>query len=179
MRGGAVLLALLIGGPIYAGPSDSGRLPPCDAPDVDPWVTELRDGVLSFDLLAKYAVELYGSPITCEGSVTTEFDGTKFGLLRLGFTGGARFQVETLPPEMSVATLRNPAGFADEDAARRVLEAHCDTVGVEIDWSAPRTTTDGDERIETYSDPDEGMNASASLVFREDTLVALRFSLAL
>lgn len=161
------------------GRAEHGRPSPCEGADVDPWVTRLRDRVVSWDLLAKHAIEHHGPPIACEGRVTTEFEGTKFGVLRLGFAGGTWFEVATMPPESSVATLRSPAGFDDEDAARELLEAYCAEIGVEIDWTRATPTTEGDERIETYSDPDDGLNASASLVFVGDTLVALRFSLAL
>ena len=92
--------------------------PTCDGPDGDLWVRELRERVLRFDDLAAFAVELYGTPLTCEGVVTAEFDGMKFGSLRLGFPEGATFQVETQPPEASMATLRAPSGFADEEVAR-------------------------------------------------------------
>lgn len=158
---------------------DPSSLTACDAPDADPWVTRLRDRVLEFDLLARTAIRLHGAPIVCEGKVTTLFDGNAFGVLRLGFEGGASFEVETQPPETSIAVLRDPAGLADEDAARRALEAYCEDVGVEIDWTDAETRTDGEERTVTYRDPDEGLNASASLVYRGGTLIALRFSLAL
>jgi len=179
------LLALVLAGTVaapacaQAPESDPRALPPCDTPQADAWVTHLRDRVLQFDLLAKYAVQRYGLPISCEGSVTAEYDGSEFGILRLGFEGGASFEIETQPPETSIATLRNPAGFADEDAARRTLEAYCDDIGVDIDWTVDETTVDGDERLVTYSDPEEGLNAMASLIYRGGTLVGLRFSLAL
>jgi len=179
-RAGWLLGTLLFVGAGPAGPSGQDRvLAPCDAPDVAPWVTRLRDRVLSFDRLALHAVELYGPPVTCEGAVTSEFDGVEFGVVRLGFAGGAWFEIETLPPEASIAILRSPAGFPDEDEARRVLAAYCDEVGVEIDWTVPATATDGVERIEAYTDPDDGLNASASFVFRDDTLIGLRLSLSL
>jgi hypothetical protein len=135
--------------------------------------------VVSFDRLAGYAIELFGPPLTCEGSVTTEFDGMKFGVVRLGFAGGASFQVETMPPEMSVVTLRTSSGFDDEDSARGVLEEYSANVGLAIDWAAQTVTREGDERVHTSWDPNAGLNGSASFIFLEDTLIALRFSLGL
>jgi triacylglycerol lipase len=153
--------------------------PACDGPDADPWVRELRDRILHFDELAGFAVESYGAPLTCEGAAATEFDGMKFGSLRLGFSERATFRVESMPPETSAVTLRAPSGFDDEAAARQVLKAYAADVGVEIDWTAPEVTIQGDERVETFWDPDPGLNGSASLVYAGGSLVALRFSMAL
>jgi hypothetical protein len=151
----------------------------CDGPDTDPWVIELRDRVLGFDELVGFALEEYGAPLTCEGAVGTEFDGMKFGSLRLTFSEGATFHVETMPPEASSVTLRAPSGFANEALARQVLEEYTERIGVKIDWASGEPTTEGDGRVERFWDPDEGLNASASLVYAGGSLVALRFSMAL
>jgi hypothetical protein len=153
--------------------------PSCDAPEADPWVREMRERVLRFDDLAVFAAESYGEPMSCEGVVTAEFDGTKFGSLRMVFSEGSTFQVETLPPESSLVTLRSPSGFTDEVVARSVLVSYAEGIGVEIDWTAPEVTTEAGERIETYWDPDTGLNASAALILEDGSLVGLRFSLAL
>jgi len=153
--------------------------PACDGPEADPWVRELRDRVLRFDELAGFAVGSYGAPLTCEGAVSTEFDGMKFGSLCLGFSEGATFRVETLPPESSVVTLRVPSGFTDEAAARQSLEVYAADVGLEIDWTTPEFTTEGDEQVQTFWDPDPGLNGSVSMIFLEGTLVAVRLSMAL
>ena len=153
--------------------------PACDGPDEDPWVLELRERILQFDDLAGFAVESYGAPLTCEGAVTTEFDGMKYGSLRLGFSEGAGFQVETMPPEASVVTLRAPTGFEDEAQARQVLEGYADSIGLEIDWTAPEVTTEAGERTETFWDPDTGLNGSVSLIFADSSLVGLRLRMAL
>ena len=153
--------------------------PACDAPDSDPWVRELRDRVLGFDDLATFAVESYGAPLTCEGRVMDEFDGMSFGSLRLGFSDGVTFQVETQPPEASAVTLRAPSGFGDEASARQALERYAADIGLDIDWTTPEVTTETGESTETFWDPEPGLNASASLVFADGSLVALRLSLAL
>ena len=152
---------------------------PCEGPGVDPWITEIRDRVMAFDQLAKYAVELYGLPLSCDGSVTDEFDGRKFGVLRLVFAEGVTFRIETMPPETSIITLRSSTGFDDEDAMRQVLETYSVNVGLRIDWTAPTEAMEDDERIQAYWDPDSGVNGSASLVYSESALVAVRFSMAL
>jgi len=159
--------------------ASTGSMPACDGPDANPWVTELRDRVLGFDALVGFAVQAYGAPITCGGEVGTEFDGIKFGSLLLSFSDGASFEVETMPPETSVVTLSAPSGFADEVLARQVLQVYAERIGVEIDWTVPEITTEGAERVESFRDPDPGLNATASHVYSGDSLVALRFSMAL
>jgi hypothetical protein len=157
----------------------TGSMPDCDEPDADPWVTELRDRVLAFDALVGFAVQAYGAPLHCEGAVSAEFDGTKFGSMQLSFSEEASFRVETLPPETSVVTLSAPSGFTDEVAARQVLQVYAEDIGVEIDWTVPGITTEGAEQVESFRDPDPGLNASASHFYSGDSLVALRFSMAL
>jgi pimeloyl-ACP methyl ester carboxylesterase len=161
------------------GEASVGTRSACDGPDADPWVRELRDRVLGFDGLVGFAIEEYGAPLTCDGTVGTEFDGMKFGSLRLTFSEGATFQVETTPPEASSVTLRAPSGFADEGLARQVLEDYTERIGVAIDWATGEPETEDNERVERFWDPDEGLNASASLVYAGGSLVALRFSIAL
>jgi pimeloyl-ACP methyl ester carboxylesterase len=157
----------------------TGSMPACAGPDADPWVTELRDRVLGFDELVAFAVQAYGAPLDCEGEVSAEFDGMEFGSVRLDFSEGVSFEVETLPPETSAATLSAPSGFADQVLARQMLQVYAERIGVEIDWAVPEITTEGDERVETFRDPDPGLNASASHVYSGDSLIALRFSMAL
>lgn len=157
----------------------AGGKPACDGPDADPWVTELRDRVLTFDELVAFAVAAYGAPLRCEGEVNDEFDGMKFGSLRLDFSEGASFEVETMPPETSVATLSAPSGFVDEVLARQVLQVYAERIGVEVDWTAPEVSVQGDTRVERFWDPDPGLNASASHVYAAGSLVELRFSMAL
>ena len=159
--------------------TSTGSMPACDGPDADPWVTELRDRVLGFDVLVGFAVQAYGAPLHCEGAVSAEFDGMKFGSMQLSFSEGASFRVETLPPETSVVTLSAPSGFTDQVLARQVLQAYSERIGVEIDWTAPEITTEGVERVESFRDPDPGLNASASHVYSGDSLIALRFGMAL
>jgi creatinine amidohydrolase len=152
---------------------------PCDSPGADPWTRESRDGLLAFDEVVHYGVELFGPPDSCGGMVETEFNGQKFGLLRLGFSDGATFLLQTMPPETGIITLRVPSGFEDEEAALDVLKAHTARVGVEIDWANPETTAEGNESVTSFWDPDDGLNARASLIYQGGKLVALRFSLAL
>jgi len=170
-----VMVALLA----LAAGSDAPGAQSCEGPGVDPWVDGLRDRVLSTNPMVHYAIELFGPPLTCEGSVTTEFDGVKLGAVRLGFADSVTFRIETMPPETSIVTLRTSSGFDDEDSARKAIEAYSADIGLDIDWAKPTSTVEGEERVQTFWDPDTGLNASASLFFKEDTLVALRFSMAL
>jgi len=151
----------------------------CDAPEAEQWVRELRERILRFDTLAGFAMETYGVPLGCNGAVTAEFDGMRFGRLRLDFSEGAYFEVETLPPEMSVVKLRAAQGLPDEAAARRALADYAAGIGLDIDWTAPEVTVEAEARTERFRDPDPGLNGSAALVFENATLVALRLSLAL
>jgi hypothetical protein len=151
----------------------------CEGPDVDPWVGEFRDRVLSFNSLAHFAIAEFGEPVDCEGAVTTEFDGVLYGTLVLTFPTGVTLQVETQPIETSVVTLRAAAGFRVGASIEAELRAYCAQIGVSIDWDRPEDSTDGDESIRTFRDPDPGLNASASLVTSNGMLVAARFSMAL
>lgn len=151
----------------------------CDDPGVDPWVRELRDSVLTGDALARFARDVYGGPPECRGSVTSEFDGNKFGEVILDFPGGASLEVRTQPPESSVTTLRADSGFPDESEIRDLLRRYAADIGLAIDWTAPTEERRGGDRIQRFADPDPGLNASVSLVFRDDRLVAVLLSLAL
>ena len=168
----SIVMALLAMVSISAQPS-------CDDPDADIWVKDMHERVESFDLLARYATERFGPPQTCHGSVTSEFDGMKFGFLRLGYRGGATFEVETVPPEGSMVTLRAASGLGDIAFAREALEDYAFNIGLEVDWDTPSETMEGGERIQSFHDSDSGLNARASLIFREDLLVAVRLSMAL
>ncbi|MGA7307046.1 MAG: hypothetical protein WBW88_19415 [Rhodothermales bacterium] len=151
----------------------------CDDADVGQWVKNIYGWTTSHDELARYAIEMYGPPRACLGEVTSEFDGNEFGRVWMRFSGGAVFEIETQPPEASIATLSDSSGFDDEATVRDVLKAYTNEIGLEIDWSDTTSTVDGKERMETYRDPDDGVNASARLVFRRNTLVSVRVSLAL
>jgi hypothetical protein len=52
-------------------------------------------------------------------------------------------------------------------------------IGVAIDWERPEASNDGNQTVETFRDPDPGLNASAALTTQEGRLVAVRFSMAL
>jgi hypothetical protein len=157
----------------------SGQTVPCDAAGADPWVVSLRDRVLRFDDLAAFAVEKWGDPVACEGAVTMDFDGARYGVLRLDFEDGVALSVETQPIETSIVTLGRTAGFADPEAVAAALRAYATGVGVSIDWENPETLTQGDEDAQVFQDPTPGLNASAALVTRDGVLVRIRFSMAL
>lgn len=152
---------------------------PCEGAGVPMWVTHMRDRLTQVDRLSRFAIARYGAPTACEGEVTSVFDGNEFGRVMLTFAGGVTFAVETQPSEASMATLRAPAGFADTAAVGAALREYTGDIGVDIDWTSREISSEGAETVHRYKDPDDGLNAFASLYFRGDTLVAVRFSLAL
>ena len=152
---------------------------PCDLSADSDWVRDTYERTTSFDTLAVYAIERFGPPTSCDGSVTQIFDGSHFGRLTLNFPKDVAFRLETFPPESSVATLISPSGFADDEEIRGLLKTYAETIGLEIDWRTPDVAATGNERTETYWDPDDGINASARLTFLDDRLVSVAVSLAL
>jgi len=156
-----------------------GKREPCEGEGVDVWVTDMRDRVLARDRLALYAIERYGEPLRCDGTVTSELEGGKFGTLVLGFSEGASYRIEVMPPEAQIVELDVPMGFDVSSSARELMTAYAEEVGVEIDWAAPTARDLGDRREETYWDPDDGLNASVTYTYRAEALIAVRFSLAL
>lgn len=151
----------------------------CEGPGVDPWVTGLRDRILNFNDLATHAVRSYGPPVACEGAVTDDFDGAKFGVVTLTFGADVRLSVETFPPEASIVSLSDAAGFDDERAIRELLLAYTTDVGLRVDWSIPDVRTDDGARVETYFDAHPGMNASVQLHYSDGSLTEVRVTLAL
>jgi hypothetical protein len=133
---------------------------------------------MSFDQLARFAEQRFGAPTGCEGAVTTEFDGVKFGTLLVSFPGGYSLEIVTMPIESSVTTLRADSGFPDESEIRGVLQRYCSGIGLAIDWTTPEERARGDEIVQQFWDPRPGINASASLIFSGDRLVAIGVSFA-
>jgi hypothetical protein len=152
---------------------------PCDGPGASVWAAEFRDRVLEYDGLARWVVALHGAPIACDGEITDEFDGAAFGSMVLTFAGGVSLESRTQPPESSVTTLRAASSFEDPERVRAAVRARAEEIGLRIDWSAPaEVTTDGGERVERHWDPEQGLNASAAFVFRDDRLVAVSIGMA-
>ena len=168
------VLALMAHPPLPPG-SFSGR---CDAPETDGWVRELRDRFM-LGSMTVWTVERLGEPTSCEGTVTRVYEGVKYGSVVLGFAGGGTLGVETMPPETSIVTLRVPGGFSDDEDARRMVETYAAEIGLRIDWSGGIWESEGKERVRTFRDPDEGLNASVSFFYSGEDLMALRVSMAL
>jgi hypothetical protein len=175
--GTAVVAALAATAPSFAVPL-ADRVT-CEGPDVDPWVTDFRDRTSRFNGLAQFAITAYGEPIDCEGAVTSEFDGGLYGTLVLSFAGGVSLWVETMPIETSIVALRAAEGFGNGPEVEEALRAYAARVGVSIDWERAEESVEGQERTQTFSDPDPGLNASASVIRRGSTVVEVRFSMAL
>lgn len=152
--------------------------PPCDDPDADPWIGEISQVVLSSDALAGFAVETFGAPVACEGVVTSRFDDRPFGTLTLRFAEGETFTFETMPPRVTIATLRSPEGFGRPDEVLEAFRDYAAGLGLSIVWDNPSVRSDGIEATEQFWDPDPGLNASASVVRIKDDLVEVRLSKA-
>lgn len=151
----------------------------CEGPAVDPWVSDFRSRVESYDALYQLAVERYGPRSECEGAVTMEFDGVNFGSLIFGFRGGITYSVETMPPESSVRVLRAPGGFDEPEQVQQALRDYASGIGLAIDWSTPEISEEAGEVIHRFWDPEPGLNASGFLIFLDDTLVGIGSSMAL
>ena len=173
------LVVLPISSGVAVSASASSAVAPCTGPDADPWAAAFRGRTLSFNSLAQFAVAEFGGPVDCDGAVTTEFDGARYGTLLLTFQGGVALEVETLPIETSIVTLRSSAGFEHRGRVEDALRSYAAQIGVSIDWTQPEQSMDDDESTATYWDPDPGLNASASLVSADGRLVAVRLSMAL
>lgn len=186
LAGGVVALAVLAAwasemafATDHTTPLETTGLVACVGPDVDPWVVATAERVARFDGLFAFALEQFGEANGCTGRVTDEFDGARFGTVTWTFGGGATFSLTTMPPETSIVRLRHADGFGDSVAASAALRAYADAVGVAIDWSAPEVSLEGEGEVQSFWDPDSGLNASASLMFVADALVEVRFSMAL
>lgn len=167
--------------PSFAGDPvvSSAPSPACDDEATDPWVVDLRTRVLTFDGLAKLAIDRFGDPVACHGRVDGVFDGSKYGTLELGFPNDVALVVETMPLETSRVTLSAPHGFESPDEARRRFREYVDRIGVELDWSRPEMTTEGADRVLVFRSDEPGLDASAELRFAGSELRVLRFSIAL
>ena len=151
----------------------------CRGEEKDPWLSDWRRRFLSGNLLADWAVERLGAPRSCEAEVTATFEGAKFGRLHFTFKDKGTLAVETLPPETSRVVLSIATGFKSEEEGRKLLERYVGDIGFAIKWSDPEEHDESGKRVLTYWVGDPGHNAGASLVYDEERLTAIRFSLAL
>jgi len=160
-------------------PASGPGADPCDGAEADPWVAQLRDRILNFNDLAGHAIRRYGPPSACEGAVTDDFDGAKFGVVTLSFGDDVALSVETFPPEASIVSFSDTSGFDDERAMRELLLAYTEDVGLRVDWSIPDVRRDEGTRVETYFDAHPGMNASVALHYTDGALTQVKVTLAL
>ncbi|NNF14882.1 MAG: hypothetical protein HKN72_16765 [Gemmatimonadetes bacterium] len=141
-------------------------------------MSQAAERVRAYDGLYGFAVASLGEPTECEGMVTTEFDGAAFGVVRYGFASGVTFELETMPPSVSIVILRAPNGFEDAAAVVRAVREYASGRGLSIDWTAPERTSDETGVTEQFWDPDPGLNGSVSLTRAEGVLVTVRVSMA-
>ncbi len=142
------------------------------------WLSQWR-GNAEKDQLYLYAVKLFKAPDNCEAKITGTFEGNHFGILLFTFAGGAKFTLETFPPESSRITLRVPNGFPDKQEACRVLEQYVLKIGVVLDWSKPKQQANGAELIRSFHPLDPELNATAIQVYKNNKLIEIGFSMAL
>ena len=140
-----------------------------------------RIGVLWWRKRINYTYMLYGylgPRLNMELNLLLLLKAISLGFFNF-FAEGSELQIETLPPESTIARLTVPKGFQDEKEARMVLEQYVKVTGAPIDWSKPKEELKGNEREVTYgtSNPDD--NIFAGLKYKNGKLVELRFSMAL
>jgi predicted TIM-barrel fold metal-dependent hydrolase len=150
----------------------------CEDQNADPWVVAAADRIRGEDDLFRFAASEFGRPIACAGSVAGAFDGAEFGAVLFRFPEGVSFELETMPPAVSMVTLRRPAGFSDPDRILAAVRSYAAGRGLSIRWAEPERTVDGEEVVERYWDPAPGLNASAALTWSSGRLVSVRVSLA-
>jgi len=150
---------------------------PCDDPAADPWVVGMRDRVLSGNALHVFAQAQFGDAIGCDGQVTDEFEGSKYGVLTLRYDG-ADLTVETMPFTVMIVTLTADRGFPSEEAAVEALRAYTSGQGLDVDYETPEISTIDGAVQHQYWDPEPGLNASATIVRRGGRVEAIRFSIA-
>ena len=82
---------------------------------VEAWAAGLAERALSYGALGRFALTWQGAPVSCEGGADSEFDGSRFGSVEVGFRSGLVFAVRTFAPEGSVTRVRLEDGFDDPD----------------------------------------------------------------
>jgi hypothetical protein len=150
----------------------------CQGEEQDSWLSEWRT-IVEQDKLYLYAVKLFNLPVECEAKITETFNGAKFGTLLFAFAGGNVLSIETFPPEASRVTLKVPQGFPDEGEAHAALEHYTQHIGVNIDWSKPVERTDGEQQLKTFSAPEQGLNAGATMIYKHQKLIEIGLHMAL
>lgn len=133
---------------------------------------------MSYDGLLRFSVEEFGEPVECDGSVTDEFDGARYGIVSFRFRGGATFTVETMPPSLRIATLLDAGGFDESDRIVEAARRYASDLGLAIVWESPERSNEGAEVTEQFWDPDPGLNGSVSFTRASESLVSVRVSMA-
>lgn len=170
-----VVTALLVPmGWAFAGSSTVA----CEGPSTDAWVSAAAERVRMYDDLFVFAVDRFGEPTGCDGRTTTEFDGAQFGTVQYDFSSGVTFHLETMPPAVSIVTLRSEDGFADPEGVIDAVRLYAAGRGLAIDWEAPEREGGAGEETEQYWDPDPGLNGSVTFTRVGGALVAVRVSMA-
>lgn len=149
----------------------------CDEADQNPWVAQNRTRWVDENDLVAFATASAGEPSTCEWEIRL-WQGSEYRTLTMGFDGGLEFTLETMPPGIRIVHLRASGGFPDPDAAVGALRALTERRGLDIDWSSPDADVWDGLDVQQFWDPEPGLNASATIGRRGDTIVMLRWSIA-
>lgn len=170
-----VLLACLLGA---ATPAPTRGQAPTACRDVEPWAAGLAERSLTYGAMGRFATTWQGAPVSCAGGSDSEFDGRRFGTVTVSFENGLVFAVRTFPPEGSVTRMTLPGGFDDPELVVAVARDHAEGFGLRVDWSEPALSREEGRTVETYWDPEPGLNASVSFVRDGTRLVEVRIAAA-
>ena len=157
-----------------AGPATAADLEPCEASAQPERAARWRAQVES-DPLHRHAVAAFGPPTGCRVRIEGDPEGLRFGTIVILFPGGARYAVDSSPPESGRMSLRVDGGLPDPARARAALADQAKKIGLEIDWEHPIREADAVR----YRDPDTARNASAELRSEGGKLVEVILRLAL
>ena len=145
------------------------------------WENEWFDRIQENGLY-RYAAKIGGGVASRSVSDTTEFDGAKYGTLRVNFENGVRFSVKTSPPESALVELefaRNEPSSKDAMEAMDALRVYTTDTGINIMWDSPLCHLIGGRRRCRYVGADDGVNAKAEVVFRDNSVELITLSFAI
>ncbi|GEM_PF-6283891 len=146
----------------------------------DPWLDAIEERIRTNDGLFRYLVAVYGTPSSCKGGTTGQFEGEYFGSIMFEWANGLIFAVHTEPPESSIVELKINEGFSDKKSLFQEVKSYVQNKGISIDWTTPRILSTTTGRTEEYSSTSAGINAFVKLEYDVHVrLLAVKISLAL
>ncbi len=140
----------------------------------DPWISNWRK-IIEQGQLYQYAIKLFNDPVDYEGKITDTFDGNKYGVTQFSFSGGGILKIETFPPESSITTLRVPNGFPNENDAGSFLKQYLRDIGLNIDWSKPKSRLPMTRRLLNFMTQLRGLTPPLLWPIKTINLLRLEF----